>query len=108
MQRGITGSRFSDPHRRRKNVISAVLGDFLQNGYRIFLHRIAAFKVHKFFNIFQQYIKKLNLSQVVAVNDPFIPLDYMIYMFKYDSTHGRYKGEVSSDGEHLVSHFSAI
>jgi glyceraldehyde 3-phosphate dehydrogenase len=39
---------------------------------------------------------------VVAVNDPFIPLDYMVYMFKYDSTHGRFKGEVSVDGDHLV------
>ncbi len=36
------------------------------------------------------------------MNDPFIPLDYMVYMFKYDSTHGRYKGEVSTDGTHLV------
>ncbi|KAL8582564.1 hypothetical protein ACOMHN_043743 [Nucella lapillus] len=32
--------------------------------------------------------------EVVAVNDPFIDTDYMVYMFKYDSTHGRYKGEV--------------
>jgi len=37
-------------------------------------------------------------ATVVAVNDPFIPLDYMVYMFKYDSTHGRFKGEVSQDG----------
>jgi glyceraldehyde 3-phosphate dehydrogenase len=40
--------------------------------------------------------------EVVAVNDPFIDLDYMVYMFKYDSTHGRYKGEVSAAGGKLV------
>ena len=40
--------------------------------------------------------------QVVAINDPFIPLDYMVYMFKYDSTHGKFKGEVEEDGKFLV------
>jgi len=40
-------------------------------------------------------------AQVVAVNDPFIPLDYMVYMFKYDSTHGRFNGEVKHDGTFL-------
>merc|ERR1712086_1064135 len=34
-------------------------------------------------------------------NDPFIPLDYMVYMFKYDSTHGKFKGEVKEDGKFL-------
>jgi len=38
---------------------------------------------------------------VVAVNDPFIPLDYMVYMFKYDSTHGQFQGEVTQDGKFL-------
>uniref|UniRef100_A0A1B6LLG5 Glyceraldehyde-3-phosphate dehydrogenase n=4 Tax=Cicadomorpha TaxID=33365 RepID=A0A1B6LLG5_9HEMI len=41
-------------------------------------------------------------GQVVAINDPFIGLDYMVYMFKYDSTHGRFKGEVKAEGDHLV------
>jgi len=39
---------------------------------------------------------------VVAINDPFIELDYMVYMFKYDSTHGKFKGEISADGGKLV------
>jgi len=42
-------------------------------------------------------------ANVVAINDPFIDLDYMVYMFKYDSTHGQYKGEVSAaDGKLMV------
>jgi len=40
-------------------------------------------------------------ATVVAINDPFIPLDYMVYMFKYDSTHGKFKGEVKEDGKFL-------
>jgi glyceraldehyde 3-phosphate dehydrogenase len=38
---------------------------------------------------------------VVAVNDPFISLEYMVYMFKYDSTHGRYKGKVAENNGKL-------
>lgn len=41
-------------------------------------------------------------AEVVAINDPFIGLDYMVYLFKYDSTHGQFKGEVTADGSNLV------
>jgi glyceraldehyde 3-phosphate dehydrogenase len=42
--------------------------------------------------------------QVVAVNDPFIPPDYMVYMFKYDSVHGRFEGNVETrDGKFIVN-----
>ncbi|MBC8061176.1 MAG: type I glyceraldehyde-3-phosphate dehydrogenase [Clostridiaceae bacterium] len=37
--------------------------------------------------------------QVTAINDPFIGLDYMVYMLKYDSVHGQYLGEISVDHE---------
>lgn len=40
--------------------------------------------------------------KVVAVNDPFIAPEYAAYMFKYDSTHGRFKGEVASKDDALV------
>jgi len=42
--------------------------------------------------------------EVVAINDPFIPADYMAYMLKYDTVHGRYQGEVyEKDGKLIVN-----
>lgn len=40
--------------------------------------------------------------EVVAVNDPFINIDYMVYMFKYDSTHGRFQGDIHAENGKLI------
>ena len=34
---------------------------------------------------------------VCAVNDPFIPLDYMAYMLRYDTVHGQFEGTIEVD-----------
>ncbi|MEJ2633566.1 MAG: type I glyceraldehyde-3-phosphate dehydrogenase [Acidihalobacter sp.] len=39
--------------------------------------------------------------EVVAIND-LLDADYLAYMLKYDSVHGRFKGDVSVDGNNLV------
>jgi glyceraldehyde 3-phosphate dehydrogenase len=41
-------------------------------------------------------------AEVVSINDPFVDLDYMAYMLKYDSVHGRFKGDVKVEGGKLV------
>jgi len=41
---------------------------------------------------------------VTAINDPFIPLDYMVYMLKYDTVHGKFDGTVEAkDGKLIVN-----
>jgi len=39
---------------------------------------------------------------VVAVNDPFLNIDYACYQFKHDSVHGQWPGTVEVDGDSLV------
>ena len=42
--------------------------------------------------------------QVVGINDPFIDAEYMVYMLKYDTVHGRFKGTVEAkDGKFIVN-----
>ena len=41
------------------------------------------------------------LSQV-GVNDPFIPVDYMRYMLKYDTVHGRFPNTVEVAGDSIA------
>ncbi len=50
---------------------------------------------------FQAALEKKEV-EVVAINDPFIAPDYMAYMVKYDTVHGRFNGEVSSKDNSLI------
>ena len=40
--------------------------------------------------------------EVVAINDPFIAADYMAYMVKYDTVHGRFNGTIASEEGKLI------
>ncbi len=44
---------------------------------------------------FQAALNKKEV-EIVAINDPFITADYMAYMVKYDTVHGKFEGEVSA------------
>ena len=41
-------------------------------------------------------------ARVVSINEPFMDVEYMVYLFKYDSTHGRFKGHVEAKEGKLV------
>jgi glyceraldehyde 3-phosphate dehydrogenase len=43
------------------------------------------------------------MVNIVAVNDPFIPTNYMEYMFAHDTTHGKYSGTVNMIDESSIS-----
>jgi glyceraldehyde 3-phosphate dehydrogenase len=50
---------------------------------------------------FRAAIKDFPEIEVVAINDLLEP-DYLAYMLKHDSVHGRFKGDVSVDGNTLI------
>ena len=49
-----------------------------------------------------RYALERNDVQVVSINDPFTDLAYMEYMLRYDTVHGRFKGDLKLDGDKLV------
>ncbi len=46
--------------------------------------------------------------EVVGINDPFIDAEYMVYMLKYDTVHGRFKGTAEVRDGKLVVNGKAI
>ncbi|MEY4435207.1 MAG: Glyceraldehyde-3-phosphate dehydrogenase [Pseudomonadota bacterium] len=51
--------------------------------------------------VFRAAIQNFHDVEVVGINDLLEP-DYLAYMLKFDSVHGRFHGDVSVDGNHLV------
>jgi len=51
--------------------------------------------------VFRAAIQNFKDIEVVAINDLLEP-DYLAYMLRYDSVHGRFKGEVAVDGNTLI------
>ena len=51
--------------------------------------------------VFRAAVKDFQDIEVVAINDLLEP-EYLAYMLKHDSVHGRFKGEVSVSGNNLV------
>jgi glyceraldehyde 3-phosphate dehydrogenase len=47
-------------------------------------------------------------AKIVGINDPFIDAEYMAYMLKYDSVHGRFKGSAKARDNQLLVNGQAI
>ena len=52
-------------------------------------------------NVLRSALLNFSDIQVVAINDLLDP-EYLAYMLRYDSVHGRFKGEVSVEGNTLI------
>lgn len=54
--------------------------------------------------VFRAAMSQPDVYDVVGVNDPFINLDYMVYMITYDTIHGKFNGTVEvKDGKLVVN-----
>ncbi|HEX3017396.1 MAG TPA: type I glyceraldehyde-3-phosphate dehydrogenase [Caproicibacter sp.] len=52
--------------------------------------------------VFRAAVSQPEAFEIVGINDPFIDLDYMVYMVKYDTMHGHFDGEVKAEDGKLV------
>ena len=52
--------------------------------------------------VFRAAVAKPETFEIVGINDPFIDLDYMVYMVKYDTMHGHFDGDIKAEGGKLV------
>lgn len=54
--------------------------------------------------VFRAALKQPENFEIKGINDPFINTEYMAYMVKYDSVHGKFDGEIyAKDGKLVVN-----
>ena len=58
--------------------------------------------------VFRAAMEQPDKYEVVAINDPAINRDYMVYMTKYDTIHGRFNGTVEIKDEKFTVNGKAI
>jgi glyceraldehyde 3-phosphate dehydrogenase len=51
--------------------------------------------------VFRAAIQNFQDLEIVGINDLLEP-DYLAYMLQYDSVHGRFKGQIAVEGNHLI------
>ena len=52
--------------------------------------------------VFRAAVAQPETFEIVGINDPFIDVDYMVYMVKYDTMHGHFDGDIKSEDGKLV------
>ena len=58
--------------------------------------------------VFRAAMSQPEVYEIVGINDPFVDPEYMVYMTKYDTVHGHFKGTVETADGKLVVNGKAI
>ena len=52
--------------------------------------------------VFRAAVAQPDVFEIVGINDPFVDVDYMVYMAKYDTMHGHFEGDIKAENGKLV------
>lgn len=58
--------------------------------------------------VFRAAVAQPDVFEIMGINDPFIDVDYMVYMVKYDTMHGKFDGTIEAKDGKLVVNGKAI
>lgn len=58
--------------------------------------------------VFRAAMKNTDKFELVGINDPFVNPEYMVYMAKYDTVHGRFDGDIKAYENKLIVNGKSI